>query len=265
MAAEVGDAEPVAGVEPALAAALTEVAQVTRLLVASDYDGVLAPIVTDPARAFPLPAAVAALRELAELPDTTVALVSGRARADLAALSGLSAPVRLVGGHGAETGEDLRLTSEQAVLRERLATALHGLVAEHPGAWLETKPASLVVHTRTAAANVGAAVREAVRNGPGSWPGVHLGTGKEVVELSVVNADKGTALVSLRERAGADAVVFLGDDVTDENGFRRLRAGDVGVKVGPGDTLAGFRVPDPATAVRVLELLLGWRAAQVGR
>lgn len=245
--------------DPPLQSALARLAGTRALLVASDYDGVLAPIVTDPARAFPLPAAVSALRGLAALPGTVVAVVSGRARADLAALAGLPEQVQLVGGHGAEFADGPQLTPAQAELRERLAAILPELIDHYPGVWLESKPASLVVHTRTAAAEVGAAAREAVRAGPGAWPGVQLGTGKEVVELSVVTVHKGTALATLRDRTAADAVLFLGDDVTDENAFAVLRDGDVGVKVGAGDTLAQFRVPDPDAAVRVLELLLASR------
>ena len=60
----------------------------TQLLVASDYDGALAPIVADPSQAAPIPGAVAALTDLAGLPQTAVAVVSGRGRADPAALSG---------------------------------------------------------------------------------------------------------------------------------------------------------------------------------
>ena len=50
--------------------------------------------------------------------------------------------------------------------------------------------------------------------------------------------DKGEAIDILREQDDASAVVFFGDDVTDEKAFRRMRDGDVGVKVGPGETLA---------------------------
>lgn len=136
---------PPAGPDPALRAALDRLAKAPRLLVASDYDGVLAPIVTDPAQAYPLPAGIGALRNLAGLPRTAVALISGRARADLAALSGLGSPVRLVGGHGAELSDRLQLTPEQAELRERLAVALADLVADRPGVWLESKPARLPI------------------------------------------------------------------------------------------------------------------------
>ena len=68
--------------------ALSQAARAPRLLVASDFDGTLAPIVNNPADARPLPAASAVLRALADLPATTVALISGRSLRDLTALSG---------------------------------------------------------------------------------------------------------------------------------------------------------------------------------
>lgn len=242
--------------------ALARLARTPRLLVASDYDGVLAPIVTDPAAAVPLPGVVEVLADLARLPGTTVAAVSGRARADLATVSGLPGSVLLVGGHGSEFGADgPELDPEQAALRVRAEAALRDLAHGRDGIRVETKPASVVLHTRTADRATAAAAVEAVRTGPGAWPGVHVATGKEVVELSVVETHKGTALDKLRTDAAADAVLFLGDDVTDENAFRVLRETDVGVKVGPGETAARFRVPDPPAVLDVLTRLRDLRSA----
>jgi hypothetical protein len=57
-------------------------------------------------------------------------------------------------------------------------------------------------------------------------------------------------------QVAANAVLFLGDDVTDENAFAHLHGHDVGIKIGDGETIAQFRVPDPESAVRILALLL---------
>lgn len=237
--------------------ALARLAKVPELLVASDYDGVLAPIVANPAEAYPLPEAVAELRALARLPRTAVALVSGRARRDLAALSGLPPEVHLVGGHGAEFDDGFaeRLDPAASALLDRLLADLEPLVARYPGVRLEVKPASIAVHTRTAGRADAAAAADAVRTGPGSRPGVRVIEGKEVVELSVLDTTKGTALDVLRHRLGADAVLFLGDDVTDEAGFAHLTDADVGVKVGDGPTAAAYRVPDPPAAAALLHVL----------
>ncbi|MBJ7350879.1 MAG: trehalose-phosphatase, partial [Rhodococcus sp.] len=82
--------------------ALVGVARTPRLLVASDYDGTMAPIVSDPQKAFPHPESVSAMRGLASLAGTNAAVISGRALRDLAILSRLPSEVQLVGSHGSE-------------------------------------------------------------------------------------------------------------------------------------------------------------------
>lgn len=245
---------PETSLDPDLRQALARATGVDRLLVCSDYDGTLAPIVTDPDHARPLPAALVALRELTTLPRTTVALVSGRPREQLAALTSLPPSVRLVGSHGSEYRGGVQLTPEQAALRQRVAAAVDQLVADLPGVRVEHKPASVAVHTRTAAPAVAARVQQAVADGPAQWPGVRRMLGKEVVELVVSPSDKGTAMAALRTEHAADTVMFLGDDVTDEHAFAVLGEADVSVKVGPGATRARYRVPDPAGVVEVLSL-----------
>ena len=69
--------------------------------------------------------------------------------------------------------------------------------------------------------------------------------GKDVVEISVLSASKGEALTALRDELAAPVVLYAGDDVTDEHAFEALRADDVTVKVGPGETAARFRVDGP--------------------
>ena len=243
-----------------LHAALAELARVPTLLVALDFDGVLAPIVQDPDTSRPLPGSADAVRALADLPGTTVAMLSGRALADLRTVSGFAAPVRLVGSHGGEFDDGgLVLTPEQESLKQELVTAVRAVVDGEPGARLEAKPAGIVVHVRGADPPVAERVLDAVRTGPARLPGVEATEGKAVLEMAVVQVSKGSAIDTLRGQLGADAVLFVGDDVTDETGFARLGTGDIGIKVGDGDTAAGYRVGTPEDVTAVLEELLAAR------
>jgi trehalose-phosphatase len=245
-------------IDPALRNTIGRIARSPQLLIACDYDGTLAPIVEDPTKAVPLPESVAAVRALAALPQTTVAVVSGRALRDLATLSRLPSEVHLVGSHGSEfdIGFVERLAPELIEVRTRLRNELRRIVAEQPGVRLESKPASIAVHTRGATPEVAARVVKAVRNGPAAWSDVTVTQGKEVIELSVIPTHKGTAIDQLRTQISASAVLFMGDDVTDENAFANLHGPDVGIKIGSGETQANYRVADPIEAARVLGLLL---------
>lgn len=238
--------------------AIVQIARTPRLLVACDYDGTLAPIVEDPEKARPLPESVGALRSLAGLHETTTAVISGRALRDLATLSRLPSEVHLVGSHGSEfdVGFVHALDEPSKRLHFRLEEELDLLTEHAIGVHLEVKPASVAVHVRRAAAEVGEQVLDSVRQGPATWDGVQVTEGKAVIELAVVQSDKGHALDVLRHQVGATAAVFLGDDVTDEKAFARLSGPDLGVKVGDGQTLAALRVSDATEVAMVLAFLL---------
>ncbi|WP_246025266.1 trehalose-phosphatase [Saccharopolyspora antimicrobica] len=237
---------------------IVQLARTPRLLVACDYDGTLAPIVADPTQAKPLPESVHALRSLAALPATTTAVISGRALRDLATLSRLPAEVYLVGSHGSEfdVGFVHELEPEATQLRTELQIGLQDIVRGKDGVTLEAKPASVAVHVRRAEPDVAGEVLETVRTGPAKWDGVQVTEGKEVIELAVVQTDKGNALDTLRHQVGATAAVFLGDDVTDEKAFARLHGPDLGIKIGDGETLAGYRIGDAADVATVLAFLM---------
>lgn len=246
--------------------ALQRLAGTDVLLACVDFDGTLAPIVATPDRARALPDAAAALTALSGLPRTHTAIVSGRARADLtelAGLAGIPGTVHLVGSHGAELPEALgAVPPTDAATRARvrdLVAAVEEVTTGTPGVLLETKPTGIAVHVRLAARGDAARVLEDVRGGPGRRDGVHLTAGHEVLELSVVRGDKGDALDALRATTGATAVLFVGDDVTDERALARLGRDDVGVRVGPGSTRAPFRVGGPADVAALLETLAAAR------
>src|SRR5258706_3134810 len=251
----------VLSLDPDLRAAVLRVARVPNLLVACDYDGTLAPIVADPTKATPTAESVAAVRALSSLPQTTVGVISGRALRDLAAVSRLPAGARLVGGPGSEfdVGFIDELPPERLQRRAELHAALAAIAKDQPGVRLEAKPASIAVHTRAAPRDVAGRVFDAVRSGAAMWPDIEVTTGKEVIELSVVPTDKGLAVDALRMQASASAIVYLGDDATDEKAFAHLHGPDLGIKVGAGETQARFSIDNADSAVAVLELLLHTR------
>lgn len=233
------------------------------LLVALDFDGTLAPLQDDPSASRVLPAGVAVLADLARADGVVLALVSGRAVADLHALAEVPVGTHLIGSHGAERARvtpdglartPVELSARQAQRLAALTAAAERVAEGRDGVWVEHKPSAVVVHSRRAAPDDAAAAQaEALALGDGQDVGaLH---GKDVVELTVLRADKGTALAALRDELGAPVVLYAGDDVTDEHAFAVLGPQDVTVKVGAGDSVAQHRVGDPDGAVAALAVL----------
>ncbi len=256
--------------ERPLDAALARLAETDVLLVALDFDGNLSPHVDDPQSARPLPEAARAVDALSALPGTTVALVSGRAIASLIDLSGAGEDVLLAGSHGGEYRMEpgsppLSLSAEELAVVDRLGEILREVSAAHPGTEVESKPAGHALHLRNADEDTALDAQHTVRRRVlAELPGITARPGKDVEEFSVLAATKGDAIDRLRAHVGATGVYYSGDDLTDEDAFRVLADGDVGVKVGPGETLAPFRVPSPTEVAAILGRLVELRAAHVG-
>ena len=242
---------------------LAALATVPVLLVASDYDGTLARIVDSPDQARPEREASVAIRTLAALPHTHVAIISGRALRDLAPLADLPGEVHLVGSHGSEFDMDFSgtLTEQQILRRERLREELADIASQGEGLFIEEKPASIALHYRRADSDVADRALREIEQGPARREGIFVRHGKKVVELSVLRTSKSRALEIIRRRTGASAALVLGDDITDEEAFAALSGTDVGVKVGDGETMARFRVEDPLEVARLLALLSELRRA----
>ncbi len=245
----------------ALTERLDEFARQPIVLVACDYDGTLAPIVEDPSRAFPIRESVVALRALAEMHSTGAAVISGRSLRDLATLSRMPEEVHLVGSHGSEfdAGFSTELPHDLAERLRGLVGTLEELARDHPGAAVEQKPAGVAFHVRRVDPKAqGSAIAAAAAAAAALSPRVRYG--KCVVEFSLIATDKGHALQTLRERLGADAVLFIGDDQTDEDAFAVLSGPDLAVKVGDEQSIAPFRVDDPLDVARLLARLAEQRA-----
>jgi trehalose-phosphatase len=228
------------------------------LLVACDFDGTLAPIARSPQEAVPDEESLAALEALAGMPHTHAAVISGRALDDLAhQLSGVS-KMWLVGSHGAEFGAAFLKALPPAVLDllARVRSEVVRIAGGIEGALIEDKPASVAFHFRNVPEDKAGPALEAILHGPATWEGVHTRPGLKVIELSVAPGNKGRALAAIRHRVGATTVVFIGDDVTDEDAFGVLGPTDLGVKVGDGPTRAPHRVESAAQVPELLRRML---------
>jgi trehalose-phosphatase len=226
------------------------------LLVGLDVDGVLAPIVAHASHAVLLEGIGAVVADLAAL--TPVAVVSGRSLADLDARFGFGDGIAVVGSHGLEVrgAPAMELSAPQAALHGRLA-ALAAEAADRAGAgaWVEHKPASVVLHVREAAPDLAApAVEWLLEAVPAD---AHVKHGHAVVELFALHTSKADAIARLRAATAAGSVLYVGDDRTDEEVFATLAATDLGVRVGGGESLAGEHLADP---VEVRELLVALAA-----
>lgn len=240
---------------------LTTLSAARHLLVCLDYDGTLAPIASRPEEAKLLPGVGTLLNNLASLPETRVAIVSGRSRANLLAHSGFQLPIQLVGSHGAELPEQEGCnTAFNAQARlDQLEADLTPICQSAPGAWLERKPFGMSVHVRQASALNAPRVIAQVHEVLASWPGVQSMAGKCVLEVSLLRTHKGNAIEWLRTDWGTQPhVLYMGDDVTDEAAFESLGPSDLGIKIGAGDTSAAYRVPSEHEALAALTLM--WKA-----
>lgn len=245
--------------------AMAVAAQAEVLLVACDFDGTLAPIVTNSWEAAASAAALAALDRLGHMPHTFVAVVTGRSLDSLAALGPLPACVLRIGSHGAEWGAGLQtpLSSDQVELLATARARAEAVVADSPASVLENKPAGFAVHVRSMPDRaLAAAVPGHLETALGGLDGLTVMHGKQVTEATVVHTSKGSAVARLREQLAAATVVYAGDDVTDETVFAVLGAHDIGIKVGDGPTAAGLRVDGPDDVTLFLDRLAEARAAR---
>lgn len=248
---------------PDLEARLADAAAAPVLLVASDFDGTLAPIAPDPALVRAEPGSIEALAALAGLPRTHAAVISGRSYRELCLLTGEPPGVHLIGSHGGEFGPGLELPPDAAATRERLIAELTRLASIGPGFLVEIKPAAVAFHYRNADPLLADQALDELKAGPITFPGVWPKHGKMVVELSVIPAHKGAALDVLRQQVEASCVVFVGDDLTDEDAFVRMGEGDLPIKVGLGETSAACRVSTTVDVARLYDRLLRMRAARI--
>ena len=251
--------------------ALADGLAVRRPAVFFDFDGTLSDIVDDPDAARPVAGATEALGKLAA--RCPVAVLSGRDLADVTNRLGVPG-IWYAGSHGFElTAPDGTHHQNDAAaaaipVLEQAAGQLRGRLAEIPGVVVEHKRFGVAVHYRNAERDRVGEVLAAVR-AAGRRDALRVTTGREVIELRPdLDWDKGKTLrwvIDHLHDAGSGSLtpVYLGDDITDEDAFDAVRAGDVvGVPIlvrhtddGDRATAALFALDSPALAAEFTDRL----------
>lgn len=206
---------------------LAEAAASKDLLLGLDYDGTLAPLSDDPARAL-MPQSTARLLQAAAA-LYPCAILSGRSRADLLRLLGGLKLARVVGSHGLESGRRNVALERQAL---RWTASLQRRLPEWPGVWIEQKRFSCTIHYRLAPRKneVLAAIRRVVE----TMSGTRRVYSKDAVDLLPdLDQDKGTAMERICRQLHCSSALFIGDDASDEDVFDLQASGLVtGIRVG---------------------------------
>ncbi|RPH52455.1 MAG: trehalose-phosphatase [Planctomycetota bacterium] len=220
----------------------------TPLGILSDLDGTLIPFAPTPEEARIDVELLELLRNLSALPGVTMTVVSGRSKESLDRLLSGAPEISLVAEHGgwkrAKGAWQATLELTPASL-DGIARELEKIASHHAGALVERKTWSVTIHHRQVRPSEKAELEIETAAAVDAWLSAHPGferlDGAEVVEVRPVRLRKSSAVPWMRELAGPGSrLIALGDDLTDEDMFQALSAGDEGILVGRQQTRGTF-------------------------
>jgi alpha,alpha-trehalase len=231
-----------------------------------DYDGTLTPIVDDPAQALLPQETHEVVQRLAG--RCTVAIVSGRDLDDVRDMVQIEG-IAYAGSHGFDIiGPDAQHCNQERwhrflepldMAQEELRRSLNDI----PGARVERKRFAIAVHYRAVDDALVDELERRVNSVVSRHPELRKTGGKKIFELRPnIDWDKGKALLFLLEAlhlpGDGTVPVFIGDDVTDEDGFRAIRNSGIAIAVGQEDrqTEAHYALRDPDETRAFLEKLV---------
>jgi len=255
-----------------LLSAWSEVAEqlrsASRVLLLLDYDGTLTPIVERPGLAGLSADTRRLLEALAQKRRLTLAIISGRALPDLKQKVGIS-NIIYAGNHGLEIeGPQVSFVSPAAEESKPLLRRMYGELSRALGAikgvLVEDKGLTLSVHYRQVAEGRSAEVRSIFERITGDAAGsgkIGITWGKKVYEVRPAVAwDKGKVVEMLMGQKSGTLPIYLGDDLSDEDGFKAIESygGGISVFVGERDhaTSARYFLESPHEVAKFLSLLL---------
>ncbi|MCZ4347202.1 trehalose-phosphatase [Devosia sp. J2-20] len=244
----------------------TDATTAPQLAIFTDFDGTLVELAETP-DGIDVPESLAhQIEQTAREMNSAFAVLTGREIADIDKfLSPLILPI--AGAHGTQRRRADGVVEEidPASLSgaEAIARAIEPLVQAHPDLIMETKEGAVALHFRQAP-ELEDVVRHAMQDAVADNEHFTLVPGKMVLEARPRGVSKGEALRAfMREEPFIGRTpIFIGDDVTDEDGFIAAQdLGGVGIKLGDGDTAARMRIAD-VVSVRALLQGLGDIAAR---
>ncbi|PPQ34775.1 trehalose-phosphatase [Rhodopila globiformis] len=209
-----------------------------------DMDGTLIDLAPTPDAVVVAPGLPDAIASLRDSLGGALAIITGRPIETVDRLFG-DAPGAVAGEHGGAVrrrpGDSVERPDLPAPPDAWLQDA-ERLVAAYPGALLERKARGFALHYRLAPPEAGAVFRDALAALLADAPAFQLHPAHMLWEVRPVGADKGGAVTALMQRApfAGRLPIFIGDDVTDEDGMREARRlGGAGYRVD-----AVFRDPE---------------------
>jgi trehalose 6-phosphate phosphatase len=236
-------------------AAVTEAAP--NILVGLDFDGTLAPLAPTPEAVHFPPKSRELLREVSKV--VPVAMVSGRKIDDLRRRVDLPGLI-YAGNHGLEIETARGRWVHPAAARfhgevEDLCAVLQPVIRYFPGARLENKHLTLSLHYRNLSKEIDPrALHEVLERTLKPYPHLRLSHGKKVWEIRPkVDWDKGRAIRRLLAKKPGWTAMLVGDDMTDEEGFKSLGPKAITVRVGQHlQTHAKYFLKDVPAVLRLL-------------
>jgi len=233
----------------------------SNVLLAFDFDGTLAPIVTDPRRARMRPRTRQLLSTVARHYPCVV--VSGRTRNDLMRRLGRIPVCFVFGNHGVEPWAHEETFS--ATVREWVGR-LRAALRRQAGVRVEDKKYSVAIHYRRAPDKISA--RRAIATAVRDLSDARVVGGEQAVNVLLRNApDKGIALQKARAMLSCETAIYVGDDDTDESAFASAPADQLlAVRIGgrPLTSSAQFRLNTQMGIDRLLKTLLALRTPAPG-
>lgn len=241
-------------------------------LLLLDYDGTLVGFAKHPKDAMPDKKLFSLLQQLASLPNTQVAIISGRDAQTLEQWFS-TLPVFLIAEHGASIKRpgdswEIAEAADQS-WKNLIRPTLEMFSKRCAGSFIEEKNHTLAWHYRKVEGELGfTRSRELLDNLFHLVRNVQLQVidGNKVIEVRVSGIDKGAAARRIVQESSYEFVMAIGDDKTDEDMFRVLADKAITVKVGPGHSIAAYYIKSQQDVIRFLnELVTEARLAPADR